>query len=210
MSTAGGKVIRYYEYDLEFTPELPPGAVAGDVRRQAFCPLCHCPRFFYIDEARTCIQCGREFVFSGKEQKYWYEVRQFHFDSVAIRCVSCRRQRRSEKLLRGQLSAIRARLADNPDDPDALLEDARTRVLYHRRSGEGNLSRAIASARKALRIWPKATEALYWQGIAQHLAGRPEKARPLLQAFVERENPRPRGRKALVREARALLGAPGS
>lgn len=95
ITNAYGKVMRYYEYDLDFTPETPIDAVRGDVKRQSFCPLCHTPRYYYVDEERVCIQCSKEFTFSGKEQKYWYEALQLHFNSAAIRCPPCRRRRRS-------------------------------------------------------------------------------------------------------------------
>src|SRR5262245_59246467 len=81
-----GREHEYFGYDLSYSPQLPRGAVRGDVHRQHFCPMCHVPRFFYVDDARTCVQCGAEFVFSGEEQKFWYETLKFHFDSVAIRC----------------------------------------------------------------------------------------------------------------------------
>lgn len=206
LENAYGKVIYYHDYDLNFKPKMPGGAVVGDPHKQNFCPMCHVPRYFYSDEEKVCVQCGDTFVFSGKEQKYWYEGLQFNFHSIAIRCTTCRRLQRSEKALRAQLSAARSRLRQNPDDPHALLEDAEGCVRYFERTGEGNLNRGIASARKALKIWPKAIEGLYWEGLAHSLAGRPEKSRPLLETFVEKAGVIRKKKRPLFLEARKLLG----
>jgi hypothetical protein len=89
-------------HDPSYCPPMPKGAVRGDVTRQHFCPMCHVPRYFYVDMERTCVQCGGKFVFSGGEQKFWYETLQFHFDSVATRCPECRRKRRSDKAMQQQ------------------------------------------------------------------------------------------------------------
>ena len=44
-----------YDYDLDYAPSLPRGAVRGDPRKQNLCFACHVPRYFYVDEERTCI-----------------------------------------------------------------------------------------------------------------------------------------------------------
>ena len=115
MTGGDGTDYRYYDYDLTFEPDMPSGAVRGDVRKQHFCSLCHTPRYFFVDLDRQCVQCGADFVFSAKEQKYWYETLQFPFDSVAIRCPPCRAKRRTDKALRQQMSAARQGLKDDPE-----------------------------------------------------------------------------------------------
>jgi hypothetical protein len=203
-----GKQHRYLDYDLTFRPTIPKDAVAGDPKKQNFCPLCHTPRYYYRDKNRDCVQCKKRFVFSAKEQKYWYESLGFYFDSVAIRCVTCRKRRRSEKTLHAQIAAAQAKLDDNADDPDALLEDAEARVRCFQLSGEGNLDRAIASASKARRIWPRAAEAHFWEGLAHSLAGRREKSCDSLLRFIE-STVRGKRRRSLRTEAQALLSSQG-
>src|SRR6185369_6768167 len=110
-----------YTYDLDYQPALPKGAIRGNVRKQHFCPQCDVPRYFYVDLELTCAECGRRFVFSGGEQKFWYEDLQFHFGSVAKRCAACRRKRRSEKLLQGLVVRASADVEAQPDDPLKLL-----------------------------------------------------------------------------------------
>jgi hypothetical protein len=69
-----GRPHEWWQYDPNYVPTLPRGAVAGDVMKQVLCASCHVPKYFYVDETRRCAQCGERFTFSGKEQKYWYEV----------------------------------------------------------------------------------------------------------------------------------------
>lgn len=168
--------------------------------------MCHTPRYFYLDQERECVQCGRGFVFSAAEQKYWYESLKFHFDSVAVRCPDCRRKRRSEKALRVQIAAAKQDLLERPGDPALLLQLARSLAEYYRRTGQGNLDEAIAACRKAVVAWPDACEALYWEAVCQQLAGRTEKARELYVAFLERA-PQLRRMEPLRREAETFIGS---
>ena len=59
---------------------------------------------------KSCVQCGPDFVFGAKGQKYWYESLTFHFDSVAIICPKCRKIRRSVKALTAQLDLAKGKL----------------------------------------------------------------------------------------------------
>ena len=52
------------------------------------------PRLFYFPSLRTCRHCGRFFIFSAREQRYWYEVLKFYVDSTAVECANCRKQKR--------------------------------------------------------------------------------------------------------------------
>jgi len=53
------------------------------------------PRLIYFPRFRTCRHCGGFFVFSAKEQKYWYEDLGFYVDSTAVECVKCRKHKRN-------------------------------------------------------------------------------------------------------------------
>ncbi len=131
------------------------------------------------------MQCGLVFVFSGREQKYWYESLRFNFNSVPVRCAGCRRRRRSDRALAEQVAVARAAVREAPDDPAALVSLARAIVELHERTGQGRLDDAVAASRRAARLWPEATEPLLWEGIAQARAGRPTRARASLEAFLE-------------------------
>jgi hypothetical protein len=69
-------------------------AQRADTSKQTFTV---CPRHWYIDAAFHCVDCGSEFVFSAKEQQFWYEERKFYVDSQPNRCVACRKKERVRK-----------------------------------------------------------------------------------------------------------------
>src|SRR5262245_26577369 len=130
-----GCTYEWWEWDPTFSPRLPEGAVPGDVSKQVFCSACHDPKYFYVDEMRTCVQCGTRFTFSASEQKFWYETLRFNFSSVPIRCKTCRRLKRSEHALREQIALARQATRQAPDDPAAHLAVAKAIVEYHERTG---------------------------------------------------------------------------
>ena len=183
-----GREHTFYDYDPDYAPPLPKGAVRGDVRRQVFCRIHDVPRYFYVDQDRRCVQCDRAFVFRAREQKHWYETLGFNFASVAIRCPACRRQRRSDRALHHAVEAAKRQLADSPDDPATLMALAQAIVSLHERLGRGNLDQAIAAARKARTKTAPArwiAETLYLEATAQALVGREAKARALYESFLE-------------------------
>ena len=58
---------------------------------------CFLMKFAYVDEVKTCSDCGNEFVFAATEQLYWYETLEFLIYSEPKQCVSCRHKRRKVK-----------------------------------------------------------------------------------------------------------------
>ena len=172
----------WWEYDPNYRPSMPRGAVRGDVLKQSYCTAHHVPKYFYIDEDGECIQCGKSFIFHAAEQKYWYETLRFNFGSIPIRCVECRRKRRSEHALREQIAAAKAEIRKM--NPAAYIALARAIVEYHERTQCGNLDEAISAARKAEAVWPGSHEPALWEGIAHALAGRRQKARTSINRFL--------------------------
>jgi Probable zinc-ribbon domain len=81
----------------------------------------------YIDRDFVCRDCGEQHVWTAKQQKWWYEVAHGHIDSMAVRCLSCRRARRARDrgpgsdLLRERCASIRA-LASSRPDAEAVRE----------------------------------------------------------------------------------------
>jgi tetratricopeptide (TPR) repeat protein len=181
---SNGREYVWLQYDPAYEPKLPKGAIRGDVSRQVYCVAHHVPKYFYVDEDRTCIQCKEPFVFRAEEQKYWYETLKFNFGSIAVRCRSCRRKKRTEASLRDQIGSVLRQLEQHPDDSRALLELARTTVMYRERTGEGNLQRAIAACRKAVNEAPESPEPLYWEGRCHEISGRTAKATECFVRFL--------------------------
>jgi hypothetical protein len=204
-----GREHKLVQCDPDYAPRMPPGAVRGDPHKQEFCTMCHVPRYFYVDDTRVCVQCGLSFVFRAAEQKHWYESLKFHFDSVPVRCLACRRKRRSDGAVRQQLADAKTRLRGEPEEPAALLAFAEAVVLFRQRFDAGPLAEGIAAARKARRLLRNHSnreigEALFWEASAQALAGRSDAARSLYEEFLEI---RGSGRRYVqfVKEARAWM-----
>lgn len=189
MRDVAGKVYEWWQYDPHFRPSMPPGAVRGNVSKQVYCTAHHVPKYYYVDEEHTCIQCGKDFVFQAREQKFWYETLKFNFSSIPIRCVKCRRERRSEHALREQIGRARADVRMN--NPAGYIALARAIVELHERTKHGDLNEAIAAARKAKVLWPDSIESSLWEGIAQALAGRNQKAKAALKSFVSHSTSTP-------------------
>jgi tetratricopeptide (TPR) repeat protein len=181
---AKGSSKEHWTYDPDYEPELPLGAVRGDVSKQVFCSACHVPKYFYLDKESQCLQCGGSFTFGATEQKYWYETLKFNFHSAAVRCPDCRRLRRSERALREQIAHAKAAIRTAPDDPAPHLALAQALVEYHERTGQGRLDDAVAAARRAARLWPQAPDVLLWEGVAHARAGRTGRARECLTRFL--------------------------
>ena len=54
---------------------------------------------FYVDYAFNCRECGCAQIWTGKQQKWWYEIMQGNINSVAIRCRPCRKAEQQRKKL---------------------------------------------------------------------------------------------------------------
>ena len=122
-----------WDYDPEFEPALPRNALRGDIGRQK--RYGGEPRYWYVDESRECLQCGRGFLFLAGEQKYWFETLQFHPRSTAIRCAECRRRKRTASMLQTAVCRATAACRERPDDALAHLELARALLALFERTG---------------------------------------------------------------------------
>jgi hypothetical protein len=77
--------------DPHFWPE---GAVAADAAELAHNHTYSPFPLFYVDKAFTCRDCGRAELWTGKQQKWWYEIAKGSINSTAVRCRPCRRLER--------------------------------------------------------------------------------------------------------------------
>jgi Probable zinc-ribbon domain len=73
---------------------VPPGALPADPARLAHDGTYGPRPRFYVDWPFTCVDCGKEEVWSAADQKWWYEVACGKIASRANRCRDCRRKRR--------------------------------------------------------------------------------------------------------------------
>jgi hypothetical protein len=54
-------------------------------------------RGYYVDISFRCADCDIEEVWTGAQQKWWYEVAKGFVYSTAIRCRRCRRTQRERR-----------------------------------------------------------------------------------------------------------------
>jgi putative zinc ribbon protein len=54
-------------------------------------------RGYYVDRPFRCVDCGKEEVWTGAQQKWWYEVAKGFAYSTAVRCRLCRRKERQRR-----------------------------------------------------------------------------------------------------------------
>ncbi len=198
-------------YDLDFRPDLPPGALRGNPRRQTdFCPHCRAPKYFYLDQELSCRRCGARFVWPAEQQRRWFEELGL---SAAARppghCPRCRRRQRTARAAHQRLDRAVVAAREQPDDPAALVELAAATVAHVRLVGSGNLDRALAAVRRAGRADPSTgdavREAVFWEGACHDVAGRAARAVGCYERFVRAARPDLRLR-GLVAEAERRLG----
>ncbi|HEU5380012.1 MAG TPA: zinc-ribbon domain containing protein [Ktedonobacteraceae bacterium] len=95
-------------------------AMAGKPWLQTFCDWP--PYLAYFDRTRVCTDCHAAFVFSAKEQQYWYEVCKFWVQSSPRQCLACRQKRRESKRA---AQALERKLKELPEshrqEPQDLL-----------------------------------------------------------------------------------------
>jgi hypothetical protein len=54
-------------------------------------------RGYYVDRPFRCVDCGKEEMWTGTQQKWWYEVAKGFAYSTAVRCRLCRREERQRR-----------------------------------------------------------------------------------------------------------------
>jgi hypothetical protein len=76
---------------------VPMGALPADQGKLAHDGTYGPRPRFYVDEPFTCVDCGREEVWTAADQKWWYEEAKGKIATRANRCLACRRKRRLKR-----------------------------------------------------------------------------------------------------------------
>jgi len=80
---------------LEGKDLQPGGRIPADLSKQA--PHnSYDPLLFYDDRPFVCVDCGKEEIWTAKQQQWWYEVAKGPIQSRAVRCRACRQARRAK------------------------------------------------------------------------------------------------------------------
>ena len=78
-------------------------AIRGNPQKQNYSV---CPRHWYIDAGFECESCHREFIWTAREQKAWFEIYNFWIDSKPRLCKGCMANRKRLESLRKEYDSI--------------------------------------------------------------------------------------------------------
>lgn len=87
-----------YQREAETGPAIPPlssGAIPADLSQRAPHSSYGGVPLYYEDQPFTCVDCGKEEVWTAEQQKWWYEAAKGSIYSRAVRCRECRQARRA-------------------------------------------------------------------------------------------------------------------
>jgi hypothetical protein len=90
-------------------------------------------RGYYVDRNFCCIDCGKEEVWTGTQQKWWYEVAKGFAYSTAVRCRVCRRKKRdqSAESRRIHLDGIERKKTGAKENPSRRIFMTANYVWFH-------------------------------------------------------------------------------
>src|SRR3954468_19954876 len=74
--------------------ETAKSRIQADLTRQAPNNSYGGGPLYYEDLGFTCHECGRQEIWTARQQQWWYEVAKGPIYSRAVRCRACRRKRR--------------------------------------------------------------------------------------------------------------------
>lgn len=80
----------------ETTPRPPRGRIQADLSQQAPNNSWSAPPLYYEDTPFVCVDCGKEEIWTARQQQWWYEVAKGSVYSRAVRCHDCRKARREQ------------------------------------------------------------------------------------------------------------------
>jgi hypothetical protein len=128
---------------------FPETVLVADPAKQNYSVF---PRLYYVDVARTCRSCQRPFIFSAREQRYWFETLHFWIDADCVQCVDCRRESRAVQRRLRRYSDVCARTEASDKELMFLVDDA---LYLLERDVLKNLNTLGALKNRALKAIPQ-------------------------------------------------------
>ena len=93
---AGKRITAGKEQDRRFQPFVPVNEELLAPNNSYGAPD-FVRRGYYVDRPFRCVDCNKEEVWTGAQQKWWYEVAKGFAYSAAVRCRLCRREERARR-----------------------------------------------------------------------------------------------------------------
>lgn len=137
-------------------------AIQGKPEKQYINGITH-PFFAYYNKERKCSSCGDKFIFTKKQQQYWYEELKFITWSDAKDCENCRKKKRNSKEINTKISNLIQNLEpDNLNHIEKLVQlyleiDKREKAKYFLAIGRKNVKDNDEAKKRLERIKEKIT-----------------------------------------------------
>lgn len=80
------------------------------------------PILMYIEKDLNCETCRKEFTFSAKEQKFWYEDLHFNYCAFPKNCAPCRKKIREPRILNTKLGELLNSKDESPETLTAIAD----------------------------------------------------------------------------------------
>ena len=79
---------------IKSTDDVPPGAIFVNHSRVHSRSVMPAFPLWYADKNFTCRDCGKQEIWTARQQQWWDEVAKGEIETFAIRCRTCRRRKR--------------------------------------------------------------------------------------------------------------------
>ncbi len=87
------------------TPLFEPGKLPVNKSKVVFNSTMFEIPDFYIDKPFKCKKCGKEEVWTAKQQKWWYEEAKGDLETTAVLCRECRNYKKHQRDLQKEHDA---------------------------------------------------------------------------------------------------------
>lgn len=125
------------------------------------------PEYYHRNINFTCVDCGKECVFTVQQQREWFEAKNGYYYQRPIRCAEHYEEWKFSRNLKIQMDDALVELRHNPDSEELMRAYALSIVDFHKQTGNGKLETAIHLLRKL----PEEGDALLYCREQVQLAG---------------------------------------
>ncbi len=124
--------------------------ILGKPNLQTYCD--YEPYLAYFDKTPRCETCGISFIFSKKEQQYFYETKKYWVQRIPQHCLACRKVARQEKRTNTELSILLSQ-----KESLSLPQWERIAEIYSEMGNESKLKFAYSQIKKLRNLKGKIT-----------------------------------------------------
>jgi hypothetical protein len=119
-------------------------AVRADTDKQYYSVS---PRCWYVDAIYICADCQKEFKWTAKEQRFWFETLKFWYEAKPQRCITCRANRRHLAQLRKEYdqTVAEVKIMGTPAQKRRVIK-----ILASLQENLGTLPKSMSETKRSL------------------------------------------------------------